>query len=230
MPEIYSAKNQHNRESKETRDVVVPEAKKLYEEIGEGSLLGSISVLPKNVTFGTQHDGEKLIVLLRAHIFTNLKWIALVSLLTFLPLFWGDFPLISALDVWTQMIVAVVWYLALGFVAIENLMLWYYSVYIITDERLIDVDFFDLFYKNIDVTRIKSVENVNYSQMGALSSILNYGDVVVETSAEQRTTDPGSGERATFTFEAVPNPDRVARVISELIDQEEQEALEGRLR
>lgn len=229
MPEIFSAKNNQNKENQE-RDVVVPEAKKLYQEIGEGSLLGSISVLPKDVRFGTQQDGEKLIVLLRAHIFSNIKWIALVSLLTFLPLFWGDFPLISVLNKSTQFAVAIVWYLALAFVALENLMLWYYSVYIITDERLIDVDFYDLFYKNIDVTRIKSVENVNYSQMGALSSILNYGDVVVETSAEQRTTDPGSGERATFTFEQVPNPDRVARIISELMDQEEQEALEGRIR
>jgi len=111
----------------------------------------------------------------------------------------------------------------------QNFLMWFYNVYIVTDERVVDVDFFGLLYKNINVAQLRSVEDVSYSQIGLLSSMFNYGKVVVQTASEQLSDDVGQ-ESAAFTFNAVSNPDRVVRVINQLMEQEEQEAYEGRVR
>ena len=55
---------------------------------------------------------------------------------------------------------------------------------------------------------------------GVIRTIFNYGDVYIQTAAEVPT----------FQFLAVPKPDRVARVLQDLIIEEEKEKLEGRVR
>ena len=62
-----------------------------------------------------------------------------------------------------------------------------------------------------------------------MSSLFNYGNVIVQTAAEQRSEDRRE-EVSAFTFEAVSNPDRVVKVIGELMEQEENEEYEGRTR
>lgn len=148
---------------------------------------------------------------------TNLKWIAMACLAFFVPMFWGEFPVIKMLDANTAFVLSVVWYSALFFYVIQNFLLWFYNVYIVTNERLVDVDFFGLLYKNINVTQIGKVEDVNYSQRGIFSSFFNYGDVVVQTASEQRSDD--NSEKSAFAFQAVADPDLVVKIISELMEE-----------
>jgi len=142
---------------------------------------------------------------------------ALACFAFFVPMFWGEFPMVKALDTNTSFILSVIWYSALLFYVIQNFVLWFYNVYIVTNERLVDVDFFGLMYKNINVTQIEKLQDVNYSQRGIFSSFFNYGDVVVQTSSEQRSDD--RSERSAFTFNAVANPDLVVKIISELMEE-----------
>jgi membrane protein YdbS with pleckstrin-like domain len=209
--------------------VMVPEAKKMYKDFGGGRWLGSLSVWPKGVSFESQHDDEVVILLARRHIITNLWWLALSCLLLFVPFFWGSFPIIPQFNFQVQFGLWVVWYLGLFFFVLERLLLWYYNIYIITDERVIDVDFFGLLYKNLNITQIRKIEDVNYSQIGMFSSLFNYGDVVIQTSSEQMSIEVDK-EGSSFTFKSIPNPDRIAIVLGELIEQEELEEYEGRVR
>lgn len=207
---------------KEQRDVVVAEIKKMIKE-------GLSMAYPKDVKFETQNEGETVLLLLRSHPVVNLSWIALVLLLAPIPFFWGSFPLIESLTPTLSLFVSILWYLGLALFALMKFLSWFYSVFIVTDERVIDVDFYGFLYKNIDVTQIKNIEEVNYSQAGVLAHTFNFGNVIVQTSSEQRTAVKGE-KGAAFTFDSVPDPDRVARVISELMQQEEQEEIEGRVR
>lgn len=212
-----------------SKNNIVAEIKKLVEEGFSSPIWGSLAACPPNVKFEAQNDDEQVLLLMRRHPVTNLWWIAVSAMLLGIPLFWGEFPLISSVSLMVQLSLAIFWYLGLAFFALQNLLLWFYNVYIVTDERVIDVDFFGLLYKNINATQIRKIEDVNYSQVGMLSSMFNYGTVVVETSSEQRTSDL-SDENSAFTFDAVSNPDRVVKVISELMEQEEKEEYEGRTR
>ncbi|OGD71958.1 hypothetical protein A3A84_01650 [Candidatus Collierbacteria bacterium RIFCSPLOWO2_01_FULL_50_23] len=226
MPEVFS-KSGKSKSPPSTDLRVVSEVKRMVDEGYCEPPWRSLAAMPPGTKFEAQNDDEKVLLLMRKHPVTNLWWIGLTAVLFGLPLFWGEFPLIASVTPMVGLALAVFWYLGLAFFVIQNLLLWFYNVYIVTDERIIDVDFFGLLYKNVNAMQIRKIEDVNYSQVGMFSSIFNYGNVVIQTAAEQRSADR-TEEASAFTFEAVPNPDRVVKVIGELMEQEEKEEYEGR--
>lgn len=207
MPEIFGAKQNHD----------VHEIEQLEKSGKFRSLFGSFVVIPPKTRFESQDNDEKIVVLGRRHFITNLKWITMACFAFFVPMFWGEFPMIKVLDSNTNFVLGIVWYGALLFYVIQNFLLWFYHVYIVTNERLVDVDFFGLLHKNINVTQIEKLQDVNYSQRGIFSSFFNYGDVVVQTSSEQRSDD--RSEKSAFSFDSVANPDLVVKIISELMEE-----------
>jgi len=223
MPEIFDA-------SKKEDDGLV-EVKRLMASGKYKNDWGSLILSPQ-IKFESQNEGEKVIVLGRRHFITNLGWICLICFAFFVPFFWNEFPLVADVDNNVHFFLTILWYLSLALFAMQNFLLWFYNVYIVTDERLVDVDFFGILYKNINVTQIRKVEDVNYSQKGILSSFFDFGDVVIQTASEQRSDDVfgKGGEASPFTFEAVGNPNEVVRIISELMEQEEEEEYQGRTR
>lgn len=211
MPEIFGAKKP--KEIQEVTDWV---------KNGRfNNIFGSFVVSPDRAKFESQDDDEEIIILGRRHFVTNLKWMAMACFAVFVPLFWGEFPMIKVLDANTNFVLSIVWYCALLFYVIQNFLLWFYNVYIVTNERVVDVDFFGLLYKNINVTHLSNVQDVNYSQRGIFSSFFNFGDVVVQTSSEQRSDD--KSEQSAFAFQSVSNPDLVVKIISELMEVEHEE-------
>jgi len=207
MPEIFATEKTEK----------IQEIKDLEKSGKFRSLFGSFVVSPPKTRFESQDDDEQIVVLGRRHFVTNLKWMALACLAFFVPMFWGEFPMIKALDTNVSFILSIVWYSALLFFVIQNFILWFYNVYIVTNERLVDVDFFGLLYKNINVTQINRIEDVNYSQRGIGASFFNYGNVIVQTASEQRSDDRSEG--SAFTFDHIANPELVVKIISELMER-----------
>jgi uncharacterized membrane protein YdbT with pleckstrin-like domain len=185
------------------------------------SVWGSLVVEP-DFKFESQHEDEKIIILGRRHFITNFGWIAIVCFAFFVPLFWGEFPMINALDQNTTLFVSIAWYSGLAFYAMQSFLLWFYNVYIVTNERVVDVDFTGLLSKSVNVAPLAKIEDVNYFQKGMLSSMFDFGNVVVETASDQKAPDLSS-ESGAFTFESISNPDKVASVISELMEKEQNE-------
>ena len=99
-------------------------------------------------------------------------------------------------------------------------MTWYFNVNIVTDERIIDIDFYHLIYKDVTEAKIDKVQDVNYKTVGVLRTIFNMGDVLIQTASEIPNID----------FTAIPKPDKVVKVLQDLRTEEEQEAIEGRVR
>lgn len=209
--------------------MAVETVKKLVKEGFSQPPWRSLTACPPKTKFEAQNDKEQILLLMRRHPVTNLWWIVLAAMLSGVPLFWDEFPLVASVTALTRLALGVFWYLGLMFFVVQNILLWFYNVYIVTDERVIDVDFFGLLYKNVNVTQIRKIEDVSYSQVGMMSSMFNYGNVIIQTAAEQRSEDRRE-ETSAFTFEAVSNPDQVVKVIGELMEQEEREEYEGRTR
>jgi len=175
---------------------------------------------PKKLNFETQYDGEEVVLLLRQHPITQLKRIFLIFLLILAPLTLKWFPLIDFLPDRFQFIIILFWYLLVFAFILEAFLTWYFNVYIITDERVIDIDFYNLIYKEISDAEIENIEDVTVVQGGVLATIFNYGSVEIQTAAE----------KPQFEFANVPNPAVVARVLQVLQLEEKQEELEGRIR
>lgn len=182
--------------------------------------LSAYMVNPKELHFETQDREEKIFLLLRRHVVTNLRWILTALLFMVVPVFSPLFPVFGFLPMRFQLLFLVLWYLLITAYVFEHFLSWYYNVYIITDERIVDVDFHSLMYKEVAQAKIDNIQDVTFVMGGLSSSWFNYGTVFIQTAGEQRE----------FDFDDVPHPNRVAKILNELIIEEEQEKIEGRVR
>ncbi|MBI5356527.1 PH domain-containing protein [Candidatus Collierbacteria bacterium] len=194
--------------------------KQLLSDHGSGGLFSALSIFPKATKFEAQDEEEKIVLLLRPHFATNIWWIILGLLMSVVPQFWIYIPVVSLLPENYLLVLTLFWYaLTLTFV-FERFLMWFFSVNIVTDERVIDVDFYGLLFKHVGVASINKIEDVNYYQKGIMGAAFNFGDVLIQTAAEIPE----------FVFNKVPNPEKVVKVLSELIAEEEREAIDGRVR
>jgi len=205
---------------KKTKDLTPTEAVRKELPKRTKNPLSAFASFPKRVSFETQEEKEKIILLLRKHWITNISWILLVVLMVFSPLFLSIFPLISLLPGRFQAMAVLIWYLITLAVFLEKFLSWYFNVYIITDERIIDVDFYSLVYKRISETKIDRIQDVSYSQGGLFQALFNFGNITIQTAAEVPE----------FEFDQVPQPAKVVRVLNNLVLEEEQEKIDGRVR
>ena len=177
-------------------------------------------VNPPDIRFETQEREEKIILLLRRHWITNLPWVLLAILALFAPFLLRLFPVLGFLPLRYQLISILLWYLLTLAFVLENFLSWYFNVNVVTDERIVDIDFYSLIYKQISHCKIDKIQDVTFKMEGIIRTIFNYGDVFIQTA----------GEVPVFEFESVPNPALVVQKLNELILEEEQEKLEGRVR
>lgn len=182
--------------------------------------LSAYMIKPNNVHFETQEREEKIVVLLRRHMITNLGWGSVALLLTLLPLILIFLPIFGEFPVRFQIFFVVMWYLFVVAFVFEHFLSWYYNVFIITDERIVDVDFHSLLYKEVSQAKIDNIQDVTFVMGGLGRAFFNFGTVFIQTAGEKRE----------FDFEDVPHPNKVAKILNELILEEEQEKHEGRVR
>ena len=187
-------------------------------EVNE-SILAAYCENPSDVTFETQEGNEKIILLLRQHFVTNVPWIVVAVVLVLLPLAIPLLTLAFGLPWQTQLVgrwygwLLWSWYLfVFGFV-FTRFLWWYFNIYVVTNERVVDIDFVGLLYKRVSDAHLSKIQDVTYDVRGFIGVLFHYGDVYVQTAAEERE----------FDFHAVPHPDRVASKITELVRLEEME-------
>ena len=174
---------------------------------------------PLKFRFSTQFSNEIVLLLLRQHPVTQLGWMILAFLAGFVPVLFSYVQFFTDLPITYQIGIYAFWYLGLFGGILEGFLKWYYNVYIITDERIIDVDFHSLTYRDISSAAIDKIEDTTARTTGLLSAVFDYGTVNIQTAGEKRE----------FEFEGVPHPNRVTFLINELIVEEEREKIEGRV-
>ncbi len=195
-------------------------AERLIKERGRPRPWSSFSVIPGRIRFETQEAREKIILLLRQHWVTQLKWLATSLILVFLPLLLNYIPVLDFLTPNYRFVIIVIWYLLIIAFIYEQFISWFFHVFIVTDERIIDVNFSNLIYKEISEAKIDNIEDVTYKQGGVLRAVFDFGDVACQTAAEQRQ----------FVMEDVPQPERVVKILNELKLEEEHEKIIGKVR
>jgi len=175
---------------------------------------------PEKVSFVNEDPEEKIILLLRRHPVTNLNWVIAAFFMLIAPFFFFLFPPLDTVPYDYQFAITLVWYLITFAFIFEEFLSWFFHVNIITDERIIEVDFHNLIYREITDANIDQIQDVTTQIGGGLRTFLNYGNVFIQTASEVPRIE----------FEDVPKPDKVARVLRELRVEEEQEKLDGRVR
>lgn len=182
--------------------------------------LAAFYLLPARLNFETKERKEKVVLMVRKHPITNIPWLLITAALVFFPSLLVLLPTIADLPTQYQLVVGMVWYLIVIAYVIESFLSWFYDVNIVTDERVVDIDFHNLIYKQVADAKLDKVQDITYNQGGVFRTLFNYGNVYIQTAAEVPA----------FEFEAVPQPDKIVGIIRDLILEEEQEIVEGRVR
>jgi len=231
MPDLYVSKHEKKEKEaspelkkkpkEEVKKIEEKEAKKLTTDLEEtSSPVAAFATKPAGVRFETQEDEEEIMLLLRKHWITNVPWLILGILLILAPLTLKWFPLLSFLPTNYQLMAVIIWYLLTVFIIFEKFLTWYFNVNIITDERIIDIDFNNLIYKEISDAKIDKVQDITYKMGGAIRTLFHYGDVYIQTASAEPN----------FEFLAVPKPEQVVKILNQLREEEEREFLEGRVK
>ncbi|OGK43419.1 hypothetical protein A3B40_01400 [Candidatus Roizmanbacteria bacterium RIFCSPLOWO2_01_FULL_37_16] len=156
--------------------------------------------------FETQHPNEQVILVLRAHPITLLPWI-FNSLVLLIFLVFINFLFLKFLTP-SQTIFANFFGLAFIFAYIWfNFLSWFFNLGIITNERIIDIDFHAVIYKEVTETQLTKVEDVTAKSSGFFASIFNFGNVFVQTA----------GTEVNIEFINIPKPSEVTKIINELV-------------
>lgn len=219
MPEVFTA-----QEEKKSKPKL--ESSK-HQKVDRCSLpghshnaLASFCYYPDHVKFASADPEESVVLILRRHPITNIKWIMSAILMLFVPAFFPVFIPQNILPFEFVLVISLCWYLLITAFSLERFLSWFFNVNIVTDERVFDVDFNTIFNREISDANLDQIQDVTVEVGGAIQTFFHYGDVVIQTAAETPR----------IRFEKIPNPDRVAMILRELRVEEEVEKMEGRIR
>ena len=176
-------------------------------------ILSAFCENPQGVRFQTQKSAESIILFLRSHIITNLSWIIVSLIFLIIPLIIFFFLPNLGIDFFSSPIASrfvtiyvFLYYLLIFSYIFISFLHWFYNVFIVTTERVVDIDYSDIVVHNIAVTSLNHVQDVNYTQSGFIPTFFNYGDLFVQTAGDERN----------FEAYSIPKPREATQIIGDL--------------
>lgn len=175
------------------------------------SPLTAFAVNPYGVRFETQEAQEQVALFLRQHLIVNVPWIALTTIFLLAPSVL--FPLIlqslpAPLPFAYVLVGTLSWYLVTVGFALVSFLHWFFNIYIVTNERVIDIDFQYLLFKRFSQAELERIQDISYTAGGIFATVFHYGNVYIQTA----------GEMPNLEFLAVPRPDKVVEKIRNLME------------
>ena len=163
---------------------------------------------PSNISFHHREKNEEILLFLRGHLITNLKWILItlafaILLPVILILGTGNLPFPTIPRDFITILV-LIYYLCLFAYAFSSFLTWYFNIFVITKKRVIDIDFAGLIFHDVAETQFTLLQDVNYTQSGPIRHFLNFGDVYAQTA----------GGKENLEAMAVPRPSEVTKFIT----------------
>jgi len=161
------------------------------------------------LTFCIQKHDEIIKKVLRRGFIIEVPWLlgilaSSILLITFPIISTNSFSDKNFLGITTFVIINLLFFLALY--TFNRLLNWFYSVNIITDQRLIDFEFSDLGHKNIVECRLENIQSITLQNQGLLSFLFRLSTIKVLTSGDNPNVD----------FEFIENPTKTQNLISDL--------------
>lgn len=188
----------------------------------ERGFLGGYHFNAPEIRFANQNPKEQVFIMLRAHPITNLGWIVRLVVWMLLPLIVGaflafvridlnDIPLYSQLSRQVSVqtlgiLIAITYYAGLVTSGLISFLDWYYNLYLVTNERIVDFNYKPLVSYEIVEAKLENIENVKEKSVGFIPSLFGYGDIIAQTA----------GQNVILDFLSVPKPTRVRDIIADL--------------
>ena len=162
--------------------------------------------------FESQNDKEEICMLVRKHWFMLLPSLMVIGLLYFigafsiflLPALMPEITVGAAYNFY--IIVTSLLFLMTTNIFFYVLLIYHLNVGLVTNEHIVEVVQERLFSRKVSQLEMGKIQDVAAHQSGVMQTILNYGDVTIQTA----------GELPNFIFRKVPDPNKIAQTISKL--------------
>lgn len=171
--------------------------------------------------FPSQKSGEKIFLLLRRHWFSYVAFL-LIGLIMSIPLivfiiYWIlNEQNFTSLVLNLSILITSAYFLFILGLLFYGFIDYYLDVYIVTNERIVDIEQNGFFRRKIAELHLHQIQDVNAQVNGAFATLLHYGNIYIQTA----------GERENFIFRAVPNPYRISKIIVDLHEKALEAGLE----
>jgi len=171
----------------------------------------SFMSFPRGLTFLGKEKEENVILIVRSH------WIMYVPHL-FLALLSLTLPFLFRLvipELTENLSLFIVFFIFSGLLFLTVLVFaivkWYFNVNIITDQRVIDLDFTSVLSHTSSEARLERIEDVTHKQIGILSSVFDIGTLYIQTA----------GAKAEIEFDNIPRPREVQDILYDLLESKQ---------
>ena len=150
-----------------------------------------------SITFSDQRTDELIKLVLRKHPITNVPWIVLTILALFVPI--GLHTLVIQTEIIPTTnylyelfsnaeisLIYVLYYLAIFYFAFYNFLGWYFNVLIITNQRIVDLNYDPPFNRQMTQAQLEEVQDIRHTQRGTLAIAFNFGDIFIQTAGTKQ--------------------------------------------
>lgn len=167
---------------------------------------------PLKIKFDKQEEHESIELFLRQHPIVNIFWIVTTIVLLIMPAILLQLDVLLGFNFSVSIPVdlliggLLIYYLLILAYAFEEFLSWYFNVYIVTNLHIVDINFFSLLAKEVVEISLDDIEVISHNVDGVLGSLFNFGNVHIETAAEQKR----------ILFAKVPRPDIVTDRVQDL--------------
>ncbi len=131
----------------------------------------------KQLSFDGQRDDENLLFIFRRHLIAMRKGFYLLvvplAITAIPPLIWSDNLELFLLPVAGFSIGLIIF--------IYHFILWYFTIYIVTDQRIRQVTQRGFFGKDVIDLRLSKVQSISYNIPGFSGDIFHFGTIVIHT-------------------------------------------------
>lgn len=161
-----------------------------------------------------QRPDEKILMALKPHwihilnVFFMMLGLYIVPLVLFFLLSKTSEGLFSSAPAYALMIMLItIYFLSANLITFNAYLDRELDVWIVTNYRIIAIEQKGMFSRNFAEHLIERIQDVSAHRKGILQTLLNYGDVEIQTAGEQ--------ER--FIFNDVKKPEEIAKLINNLL-------------
>lgn len=167
----------------------------------------------KEYSFPGQYENENIILVIRRHKIILLTYAFYIILMAVIPPIFYFSIIPGALSGFFYepydkifILLSIIFY---GFVWIVAFTIWldyYLDIWILTDQRIIDVEQVGLFSRVVSEVDLEKIQDVTSEVHGVLPTIFGFGDIHVQTAAEEKR----------FAMKSIPHPVTTRREIIKL--------------
>ncbi len=159
---------------------------------------------------------EHVIAELRRHplvVFLDLLlfgFLMIIPIMLYAFIYLANIALSENVLVYTFIILATsIYYLYIWMFTLHSLMDYVLDIWIITNERIVDMEQKGLFSIALSEQEIHRIQDMTAEINGILPTLFNYGNVYIQTA----------GEKERFIFKQVHDPKNVVKILSHLLEE-----------